>query len=640
MKLERVHIRNFRSIQDAELDFSSKCRVLVGINESGKSNVLKAISSLGSFVPSAADDIREPSPNEDPISESFVRFSFSLDKVELEAVFEEVSKSIFARNLNTAIIATNHRKKLTLKSFVQLRGQGLYEVDLIANKKHPLYWAIGSNFELLPGWSRPSKACPKDHLLTAKDGTMVLLKTLRLVRTADCAGISDWLEPAELKDLTEPVGSAVTTQIKLRIPQVLFWEYSENNLLPGAVSLEEFASDPDTCLPLKNMFSLAEIDDIPKALNAARSGSRNTLHNFFAKVAEKTTAHFRNVWREHRSIEFELVPDGDNLIPGIREKNRFDFAKRSDGFKRFVSFLLLISAKVKSGELSDTVLLIDEPDISLHPSGARFLRDELIEISKTNHVVYSTHSIFMIDRENIERHIIVTKQNEKTKLSEANESNVVDEEVLFNAIGYSIFESLRKKNLVFEGWSDKHLFQTAMKRVPSNYSSLKKAFAEVGICHAKGVKDIKNITPMMELANRSCLIISDSDAAAREKQREFIENQGYGIWKRYDELLEQSESIVTSEDFLKAAAFEPILKEVEGRLGIPGFNQTSLNDPRGGRLHVISEWLRSGNLSKEAREKEIRYIKKSLSKDLSAGDIDDVYFVYLVALSKCLKALQ
>ncbi len=39
MKLDRVKIKNFSSIQDTTLDFDPPCRVLGGINESGKSNI-------------------------------------------------------------------------------------------------------------------------------------------------------------------------------------------------------------------------------------------------------------------------------------------------------------------------------------------------------------------------------------------------------------------------------------------------------------------------------------------------------------------------------------------------------------------------------------------------------------------------
>ena len=157
------------------------------------------------------------------------------------------------------------------------------------------------------------------------------------------------------------------------------------------------------------------------------------------RIANKTTNHFRKVWREYRNIEFSLRLDADQIIPGIKELNTHDFARRSDGFKRFVTFLLMISVKVKADLLRNTLLLIDEPDTSLHPTGARYLRDELIRISRTNHVVYSTHSIFMIDSGDIGRHLIVKKKGEVTSIESAKESNIAEEEVLYNALGHSVF---------------------------------------------------------------------------------------------------------------------------------------------------------------------------------------------------------
>jgi len=43
MKLHRVQIKNFRSIRDITIHFQPKCLILVGINESGKTNIFNAL---------------------------------------------------------------------------------------------------------------------------------------------------------------------------------------------------------------------------------------------------------------------------------------------------------------------------------------------------------------------------------------------------------------------------------------------------------------------------------------------------------------------------------------------------------------------------------------------------------------------
>jgi AAA15 family ATPase/GTPase len=118
--------------------------------------------------------------------------------------------------------------------------------------------------------------------------------------------------------------------------------------------------------------------------------------------------------------------DGPDLVAGIEdESNHYELSQRSDGFKRFVTFLLMVSAEAESKLLRDTVLLIDEPEVGLHPTGSRYLMDELIDISRDNYVVFSTHSIFMIDSKIIKRHLIVRKRNEITETTEVSESNLL-----------------------------------------------------------------------------------------------------------------------------------------------------------------------------------------------------------------------
>src|SRR3989344_8795037 len=102
MKLDRVEIKNFRSIQEIKIDFDPPCRVLVGINESGKSNILNALALLSDdYDPVKKDDLREALPDEDPIEESYVRFVFKFEKNQADKALENVSSKILASEKNT-----------------------------------------------------------------------------------------------------------------------------------------------------------------------------------------------------------------------------------------------------------------------------------------------------------------------------------------------------------------------------------------------------------------------------------------------------------------------------------------------------------------------------------------------------------
>lgn len=284
----------------------------------------------------------------------------------------------------------------------------------------------------------------------------------------------------------------------------------------------------------------------------------------------------------------------------------------------------MISAKVNTQSLENTILLIDEPEVGLHPSGARHLLKELIKISTTNIVFFSTHSIFMIDREEINRHLIVKKESGITSIRKAESSNIVDEEVLYNAIGYSVFETLKQQNIIFEGWRDKKLFQTAVKGLQKADESMKSALLTKGTCHAKGVKDIRSVSAFIELANRDCLIISDDDPPAREKQKQYQADRGYGIWKRYSEV-GTGINVVTGEDFLKASSFhKPLAAIRKEKATLPALSDGDLCSPSG-KVKSIEKWLTDNGVSVEEARNLVSAVKDAVFDKLKPVDIDDSY---------------
>ena len=628
MKLDRVQIKNFRSIQETEINFDPPCRALVGINESGKSNILRALALLSSEIdPVKKNDLREALPDEAPITQSYVRFVFKFEKDESDALRDRVSSAILARAKNPPIVTLNGRPQ-KLKDFCASRDEGLYVANIPYETKGLSYWAFGNQYTLLPGWKKPSSACPKDFSFEHK-GQSYTLAQYTLIWVADFSDIPEgYLEDASLEDFTRLVAAGILAITKDNLPDTLLWEYDENNLLPSSVNLAAFSDNPDLCVPLKNMFTLAGIENIKTSIEDARAGSDNQFQNYLNRIAKQTTNHFREVWKEYRNIEFSLQLNADQIIPGVKEQNTHDFARRSDGFKRFVTFLLMISVNVRADLFRNTLLLIDEPDTSLHPSGARYLRDELIRISKTNYVVYSSHSIFMIDPGDISRHYIVKKKYEITNLESAQDSNIADEEVIHNALGHSVFSILKGKNLIFEGWKDQRLFQLALDDAPAD---LKKKYKDVGICHARGVSTIKAITPLIELARRECLIISDSGKPAKEQQKIYRQEKGFGEWRNYQEI-DPAIDAVTGEDFIKNEWITKKIRRFLAAKSMPAFDQNILPE-RKGKVAAISRWLSANGMTADQTKDTVAKIKNAIFENLRHQDIEDTYTTLLRGIS-------
>lgn len=634
MKLSHVTIHNYLSIKEMEITFDPKCRILVGINESGKTNILKALKLLSPAATTTRKDLREAGKLEAPIRSAFVRFALKFTDAEVSQLYEQMKSSFLSKSYLTPIVSIGDKHQ-TLEGFCRC-CQGLYEADVLTSNKVATASSL-DGLKVSSPWKKVDAACPPDFALTASPP--IMLKKYALVDTTDFPEIpSEYLTEATADDFNAYAVPLIKSAIQGNLLKVVFWDYEEGKLLPARINLDQFCAKPDICVPLQRMFQLHGVSDIQKEITDAKAGGENTLTNLLRRVANKTTEHFHKTWREYDEVRFSLTMNGPDLVAGIEdESNRYALAQRSDGFKRFVTFLLLVSAEEATNLLRDVLLLIDEPEIGLHPTGARYLRDELIKISASNYVVFSTHSIFMVDTRDIERHLIVKKKNEITEIEEVSEANIQDEEVIYKALGYSIFSHLRERNLIFEGWRDKQLFETALSSIPEGYGEIRE-LENLGRCFAHGAKNIKNITPLFEAGDRKCLILTDNDQVAREHQKEFEKNKGYGIWKRYDEVVDLAPQ-VTGEDFIRRECFGEAIGVTAGKHGIEVLPVADLDGP-GGTVYALKNWLIRNGVGHEEAARSVHDIKEVVFENLDGSGIRPEYYVYLRGLLPIVQAMQ
>ena len=237
----------------------------------------------------------------------------------------------------------------------------------------------------------------------------------------------------------------------------------------------------------------------------------------------------------------------------------------------------------------------------------------------------------MIDENCIERHYIVKKEEEKTIVEIPDEDNIVEEEVLFKALGFSIYQMLNKSNLLFEGWRDKKLFKTALERVPSEFKEIKSKFRNVGLSHSLGVKSIRNVVQVFEFTHRDILIISDNDDAAVEKQKEFNKEKLYGKWLKYSDVDKKFKQ-VTGEDFLKIDYVKKCIIDYKKQ------NSAIKTDPdfekfTKGVLSILENWLVENDIKGEAKKDVLNKIKDVLFEGLKPSDITNDYHEFLSLLA-------
>ena len=428
------------------------------------------------------------------------------------------------------------------------------------------------------------------------------------------------------------------SRVEAELPEVVFWTYREEHLLPARLDMATFAANPESCIPLRNMFELygIEADDIAARVKAARS-TTNGVRNLLDAIAKKSTAHLKRVWKGYKHISIDLRENGAAVDCSVKDRsNSFAFSRRSDGFKRFVSFFFHVSAPAQARSKERTLYLFDEPDLSLHPSGIQHLREELLKIAEKNTVVFSTHSIFMVDRDRVDRHLIVEKRGEVTTATPAEGAAIANEEVIYRALDWSMFELLKPINIVFEGYRDRRMFEVYLRALVKTHPT-RKTLTDIGLVHAQGVKDVPRVTEFLDLADRTYLVVTDADIVAKEKQKKF---DGSGEWCCFTDLVPGTEAL-TGEDFVRVDALVAAMSHV--RASFPALVEptSALFTSAAGRLAVIEKWLRDGGITdKEDLRNATSGVKQLVIDKLTHVHLEDEYATLVAAIRDRIAAMS
>lgn len=399
MELISINIYNFRSIYDLEFNIeeinNSKTYSFLGINESGKSNFLKAISLFD-------DDVIEyPSDYFDDTDFVRIGFKYSISQRDLKEFRSHLEKEYtFPREITNMIKST---EVILYKIF-----------DPGVNSKPILSERIILEDNLFDNYTL------QENIPTKK--------------------VEDENESFDLVNFLSGKGSRFFYD---RSHVVKFWEASPKYLTVDDIDLVKFAEDPkNISLPILNCFKHANIGQKQIKQEIEKLNNPVSIQNLMDKLSDSVTKHINTVWPEHKiKIRFQTH---NNQISLLVEDVGVDYkvkrtSQRSEGFRQFVSFLLTSSIESKNQILSNTILLIDEPETHLHPKAQINLLNELIKITSNNRnniVLFATHSNYMIDKIHMDRcYRVIKKENEKTEIK-----HIVKSFTSYSEVNYDIFE--------------------------------------------------------------------------------------------------------------------------------------------------------------------------------------------------------
>lgn len=260
----------------------------------------------------------------------------------------------------------------------------------------------------------------------------------------------------------------------------------------------------------------------------------------------------------------EFFKAGDLHVTDKLTGDRRKFDQMGTGAQRAIQMALIRylaeSRKSESERSTRRLLLIDEPELYLHPQGVRRLRQALLVLSRSGfQVVFSTHSPLMLSRDNAADAVIVHKTKEqgtttRKPLRHAVVSALADGE----SQSRTLFELGNVAEIYFsdrivlcEGKTDRRLLPLAYERLYGRSAELDQiAFVSLGSC-----SDIPKALPVLKAMGINSCAVADLDFAfttARRGTTPLLIKEGEDIQKAKSILkrLHDTDGIPLTEDGL------------------------------------------------------------------------------------------
>lgn len=565
LKLKKYKVTDFRSVKDSGWIETDVLTALIGVNESGKTNLLLPLWKLHPANDGAIEKLSDYPRGE------YVDFKQSGDtKVFISASFETDTKF----QLEMAALT-----KLSTASFKTV------EFDRLFNEKFHVRFPDVKLASTAPSTEVvETLSAAKDALATDESNNIrkASLSAALEEATAMLQGFGAQLARDQLQKLQEKLSQAPINDIKEttlgsiwtdliddlkamggrlglvhpdHVPEVRqaalkyrpsFVYYSNYGNLDSEIYLPHVIEnlsreglgpkEAAKARTLRVLFSFVGIE--PKdilELGRSLKGTATPTTDQIADAAEKTkersillqsagtklTKEFQTWWKQG-DYKFRFEADGDHFriwVSDAKRPEEVELEARSTGLQWFLSFFLVFLVESKQAH-RDAILLLDEPGMSLHPLAQKDLSAFFEGLSKTNQLLFTTHSPFLVDPDKLDQvravYIDATgatavSANLRAGKTESAEGRSVY--AVHSALGLSISDAMLQgcTNIVVEGPSDQ-LYMTGIKTVLIALGKIRPQ-RELVFFPGGGAKGVNALVPILSGAGEAPpFVLLDSDA--------------------------------------------------------------------------------------------------------------------------------
>ena len=472
MKLKSVEVRNFKSVDDSTPFDIDEVTCLVGKNEAGKTALLEALYKLNPVEEEKATFEERTYPRrhlttarqrEGRTSANVLRTTWELEDTDVDAMEKRFGKGVIkSRNVIVSKGYDNSRDWT-----IQL-NEAKFVDHVLAEKR--LNAAEGSPFRSTHTTGEAVEALRALETPTEKQSSL----------------LKDFLKLAPEANF----GDAVQTALADRLPKFLYFDTYHQ--LPGVVALTDLMRKrQEADLSFGDKIFLSLLDLTSSSLDDIESSpTSEQLIMELEAIEASLTDEIKEFWSQNRHLEVKFRFDRarpedpppfnegfifNTRIFNVRHRASVNFDERSSGFIWFFSFLIFFS-QVKMNYGENLIVLLDEPGLSLHGKAQiDLIRYINVRLRPSHQVIYSSHSPFMIDVENIfslrgVEDVVKVEEDAEGNRTElilgtkvSNQILTRDEDTLFplqGILGFDMAQTLfvGPYVLVVEGPSEKALF--------------------------------------------------------------------------------------------------------------------------------------------------------------------------------------
>lgn len=468
MKLKKFEINDFRSIRNTKCEVSPKITILAGKNESGKTNIIEALEITQNNEKYSEFD--KPFGLTD--TEPKVILTFNLEEKDFDIIkiflkkIDITTKIIidFLDDINDkSILVTEHIEKNkfaiagNLYTVIKNMLQALvfdkvlkYNNELkIIKEKYPDL----SNKEVLRTLEvKEDKTLVDEILEFVNKSSLLQLKESHSIQ--DLEQLIRYLtEITELRNAIEKLPD----EFYNLIPTFILYS-SFDDIIPYSVPIDKIrdkAAFENEYRIVKDLFNLANLDI------EVFDSNNEQLRSIAVKSASlECSKDFSKFWNQN-PIEITFEDKGDKICIWVNDKGDEDGLLRPNQRSKGLQWYMAFFVRLRSMDEDNSIILIDEPGANLHATAQDDVLVFLEDITNKNQIIFTTHSPFLIDADNLQRIRLIEKsEDSKNTRIENNFNKGSDYDTLtpiIAKIGLDLSKTLTfstEMNILLEGVSD------------------------------------------------------------------------------------------------------------------------------------------------------------------------------------------